>query len=76
MKKKLAIKQSEEEVPFEVMAESIVQISRFVSHVKKSRLSEKALLVLVAHSTGESQKTIKTVLDGLEQLEATYLRKS
>jgi len=74
-KQQLIVKQPEKAVPYEVMADSIVSISRFAKEINKSRLSEKAILVLVSHSTGESQKTIKNVLAGLEQLESEFVRR-
>jgi len=39
---------------------------------RESGLPEKTLLILLNHSTKVPQKTIRTVLEGLENLEADY----
>ena len=76
-KQNIIVKQhadKELEVPFEVMAQSISDISKFAQAVKKSRLNEKAILVLVQHATDVSQNTIKAVIDALADLERKYLK--
>lgn len=83
---KVIIKQDPEaEIAADVMAESIVSISQGVRALRsKSRLNDKALLLLIQHAspatgnppTRPTQKDIKAVLDGIESLERTYLKKA
>ena len=72
----IKIKQEpEKEVPTEVLAQSIVEISQGVRKLRAGRLNDKALRVLLSHATGHSQTTVGQVLNALEDLEAHYIRK-
>lgn len=76
MTKPVVVKQDEQQpVPTEVLAESIVAIAAGMKKIRAGRLGERALVVLLKDSTGVAQYEIKKVLDGLESLEATYLKK-
>ena len=72
----IKIKQeSEKEVPTEILAQSIVEISQGVRKLRAGRLNDKALRILLSHTSGLSQKTVAQVLNALEDLEAHYIRK-
>jgi hypothetical protein len=84
--KKIAVKQiTESEVAAEVLAESIVAISSGIKKLRTSRLNDKALFMLIAHAAPNvggsrmskpvSQREVKAVIEGIESLEATYLKK-
>lgn len=82
---KTRIKQEpEKEVPTEVLASSIVAIAEGVKKLRAGRLNEKGLVLLIVHAcpgTGGYGRNkvgvteVKAVLAGLENLEATYLKK-
>lgn len=74
--KNLTVKQnSDAEVSTEIIAESIVEISRGMKKLRGGRLNDTALVTLLKASTGQSARTIQDVLDGLNSLEAKYIRK-
>lgn len=80
--KSTIVKQNDEaKVPTEVLADSIVAISAGIKKLRGGRLNEKALLLLIQHAapTIASQRIpiseIRHVLDGIEALEKTYLKK-
>ena len=73
--KDTVVKQGEPPIPTEVLADSIVAISAGMRKIRQGRLGDRAILVLLKDATGVPQYTIKKVLDGLESLEATYLKK-
>lgn len=58
----------------QAIAEGVVHVSRAIKDLEKGKLNDKALLVLMAHSTGLSQSVIKKVLTGLSQLEELYVK--
>lgn len=67
-------------VPIEVMAESIVAISQGIRKLRAGPLNDRALVLLIQHAAPShngaaiSQKEIKAVLAGIENLEREYLR--
>lgn len=63
-------------VPDEVLAESIKAISDGMKKIRAGRLNDRALVVLLKDASGVPIYEIKKVLDGMESLEANYLRKS
>lgn len=84
MKKILVI----ENEPVEVLASSIRAISAGIKNLRKGPLGENALLLLISNNCTAakgkyrrsvkfkvSPATIKIVLDSIESLQATYLRK-
>lgn len=76
---KLAVKQPEgEEIATEVIADAIVAISDGMKRLRSGRLNDRALVLLIQHATGQSVsiRDIKAVLDGIEQLKASYIRKA
>jgi hypothetical protein len=65
---------SNETIPSEIVAEAIMQISRGMAEFRAGKLNEKALVILLAASCGETRGVCKRVLDGLASLESTYLK--
>lgn len=73
-------------VPAEVLADSIVEISRGIKKLISGPLTEAALLLLIQNAApgipnrgrygrkAVSQEQIKAVLAGIESLEAVYLK--
>lgn len=58
----------------EVLAEDIAKISAAAQSLTASRLRDDALIMLISHSSGVSQRNVKAVLDGLKGLSARYLK--
>lgn len=56
------------------IADGVVHVSRTIKDLEKGALNDKALIVLLAHSTGLSQSVLKKVLTGLSQLEEMYVK--
>lgn len=86
--KKVVVKQSlakEDEIPTEVLADSIVAIAAGMKKLRSGRLSDRALFLLIQDASpnlggkyGRSPlpvKTIKAVFDGIESLERSFLKK-
>ncbi len=72
-KKKLEVVQKED-VTHEVLASAIVDIAKAANEMKRSRLTERAILVLLKDKTGVPMEVIKTVLNGAADLDS-YLKK-
>lgn len=64
------------ETPDAILANCIAHISRSVRDLRAGRLTDKAIVTLVHDDTGIGKGTIKTVIDSLEHLERTYLKKA
>jgi hypothetical protein len=83
MPKTVAVQQrTGAEVATEVMAEAIVAISSGIKRLRAGKLNDKALYLLIQHSaptTASGQRipisTITDVIEGLDSLSETYLRK-
>lgn len=59
----------------EGIASNIAALSRSVSALLTGRLKRKAIVLLLAHSSGQSQRTIEDVLKALEGMEIDYTNK-
>ena len=73
----------EAEVPTEVLAEAIVAISQGIKKLRTGRFNDDALCMLIAYaaptmkgSGKPSKREVRAVLDGIEALERTYLKKT
>lgn len=66
-------RQGVEPVPAEVIAQSIRNISDGFDRMARSGLTWKAIYLLVANASGESQTTVKAVMFGLQELKRLYL---
>jgi hypothetical protein len=81
------VKQPEiDPVPLEVLAESIVAISAGVKALRATRITDKALYMLIAHAAPKlspgkygtkvppTVRQVRAVLEGIENLEREYLK--
>ncbi len=73
-----------EDVPTEVLADSIVSIAQSMKKLRAGRLTDKALFLLIQHAAPKpshgvggqvTQAHIRAVFEGIESLEATFLKK-
>jgi hypothetical protein len=67
--------QPEREIPTEIIAQAIVDISRGMRQINAGRLTRKAVLILLSSASGIGQRDISCVLDNLAALEAIYINK-
>lgn len=65
----------EKPVAPEVIATSIRDIAEGTRRLMASELNERAVLILLAHSSGIRQSDIQRVLNAMQALDKTYLRK-
>jgi hypothetical protein len=63
------------EVAVDLLATEIVKVSKAADELLRSRLTDKALLILLSHSSGVSQKTCKEVLLAAASLAKDYTRR-
>lgn len=66
---------SDAEVPTEIIAENIVAIGAGMKKFRAGRLNDRALMLLLHHSSGVSQRSVQDVLNAMADLERVYLRK-
>jgi len=59
----------------ESIATNITRLSREVKALVSGRVKMKAIVILLAHSCQLPQTTIKSVLEGIVNLEGDYLNK-
>lgn len=59
----------------DVLAEEIVKISAAMKQLNASRLSRDAIVALIHDNSKVSKGVIKIVLNNLDSLEATWLKK-
>lgn len=72
------IKQNPDEpVPTEVLADSIKEIAEGIRHLRTGRLNDRALILLIQDAAAGplSKSDIRLVLDSIDSLEKTFLRK-
>lgn len=74
MAKQPDAKTAVENIPVEELEKAIVEISAGMRKLRNSRLTERAILVLLQDSTGQSMRNIQAVLKGLEGLERRFLK--
>jgi hypothetical protein len=67
----------EAEVPTEVLAEAITKMADGIRKLRNGRLNDYALHILIQHAApgNLTRNTIRNVLEGIDSLERTYLRK-
>jgi hypothetical protein len=63
-------------VPFDVMADAIVQLSKLGEAMRNSRLERKVVLLLLHDMTGINIGVIGVILDAIPQLEKLYLKQA
>jgi len=67
-------KADQEEVTYEVIAQSIRTISESMRKLRAANLNNKAILLLIHDSSKVSKAQIHDVLVAMESLERTYLK--
>lgn len=58
-----------------VLAQAIVDISHAMRVLTSSGMNRKAIVILAAHSSGQSQAKVLAVMNALEGLEREYVRR-
>lgn len=72
---KIQIKQNPDDlIPVVVLAREIESICAGVRRLCAGRMNDRALLLLIQHSSKVSAKSLRAVIDGIENLERLYLR--
>ena len=66
---------SEKEIPAEIIASSIVEISKGMKKLNETRLTRRAIVTLIHENSKISRSAIEIVLNNLESLEQTWLKK-
>ncbi len=61
------------ELAFDEIADAVVKLSELGRQIQSSRLSKRAVLLLLKDMTGVSMADIEMVLDNLPNLEKRYL---
>lgn len=74
MKAKVVQKEGEEEVPTEVIAQSIVQVSEAMKKLRSTRLTDRAIVLLIRDRTGLAINEIERVLNAASSLANIYLK--
>lgn len=75
-KAKLNVIQNDgEEIAAEVIAQSIVDISHAMKVLNGTRLTRAAIVTLIHEKSKVARKTIEIVLNNLDSLEETWLKK-
>jgi hypothetical protein len=69
------IKDAENEVPFEIMEQTLVKIGDSMRKIDKTRVSRKLIVTLIQDDTKLRKGTIETVLNSFQNLENKYLKK-
>jgi len=57
-----------------VLAASIVEISRGVEALRRTRLTDRAIILLINDACDVPMATIRKVLDGMAELERRYVK--
>ena len=71
------VKNEEDPEPVELLAQSIIQVADGFEKIKKSKLSQRAIVVLLQDGIGAAKITkqqIALVLDNLPRLKAWYIK--
>lgn len=59
----------------EEIAKAVAAISDGVKRMRAGKLNDKALILLISHSSNMSQGAVRAVLDGMEGLQKYYFKK-
>jgi hypothetical protein len=66
----------EDPIPAEVIARSISEIAAGMKALNQTRLSRRAIVTLIHENSKVARSTVEIVLNNLESLEATWLKKA
>ncbi len=72
------VQDKENPIPAEVIEQSIVDVAKGFRKMNSTRLSRKAIVLLVQHAVGVTrinQRQVEDVLDAAESLDTKYLKK-
>lgn len=72
---KIVPAEGNEPLPVQIIEDSIVEIARAMKAINNTRLTRKALVILIHHHSRISQKDIEVVLNNLELMESIWLKK-
>lgn len=61
--------------PVEVIEQAIIQIAKAMKTISETRLTRKAIVVLIHHQSKIARGTIEIILNNLEELENDWLKK-
>lgn len=75
MKTKLVQDPNKDEVPAEVLAQSIEDVAKGMRKILATRLTKRALMVLIRDACSISLREIEKVLDSVEHLDRRFLKK-
>lgn len=76
MKPRIKVTQPEQDpIPAEVIATAIEEIAKGMQKLNSTRLTRRAIVALIHEQSGVARKTIEIVLNNLEALEETWLKK-
>lgn len=77
MKKQILVKLDEQNPePVEVIAKAILEIAEAMKKINASRLTRKAIVALIQANSKLPKSTIEIVLNNLDSLEETWLKKA
>ncbi len=65
---------NDEPLPIEILESSILDISKGMKAINKSRLKRDAIVLLISDVTRLSKSRVSIVLNALDQLEDLYLK--
>jgi len=63
-----------EEIPAEIIAQSIVEIAKAMKKMDETRLTRKAIVTLISKQSGIGAGDINVILNNLESLEEIWLK--
>jgi len=66
---------NEEEIPVEIIAQSIKKLSDACDKMKKSGLSRYCQVLILSDASGVGRPAVRRILDSMETLEKVYLAK-
>ena len=74
--KQVVVTQDEQEpIPAEIIAASIVKIADGFERIKKSGLTQRAILLLISSASKVPVTHVRSVLEGIDQLKTLYIAK-
>lgn len=72
--KDVIITQTDEEIPAEIIAQSIVDLAEGMKKLNSTRLTRRAIVLLIHDQSKVGKRDIEIVLNNLEQLEDLWLK--
>lgn len=75
MSKVTVVQKPGDEIPTEIIARSIREISDGMKKVRAGQLNDRALVLLIQAASGVNQREVRSVLSALDNLAQTYLKK-